>query len=421
MGEVLDTPDIEAIRLMSAGEHIQLLQQLLQAEREVAVCKAQLVGAVKASGEFALDGHRNIDAWYRAISDDDPDGTNAVLGLTRLLRGMPTVADALNAGSMTLAQARVLAASHRNVRARDALHDMEAEILQEADVTDLVEFTRTVRNFVELVDADGAARKAEATHERRRAHLSEVGDGFRGDFGCGAAQGVVIKKVLDAFTDREFHADCAEAKARLGERYTAADLARTTSQRRMDALYAIHVAAAAHQAGDKTPEPLINLMVDHRTATEIVEHAATGVRPTPDLTNLRGRRCETTDGVPIPRSDVLAAMLTGRIRRVIVDGLGVTIDLGRKQRLWRGNARDAVIMRNTTCVWAGCHIAASNCQADHLDPYAAGGETNADSGCPCCGKHNRFKTRGFTTRQDEHGRWHTLRPDGTNINSPPAA
>jgi hypothetical protein len=29
--------------------------------------------------------------------------------------------------------------------------------------------------------------------------------------------------------------------------------------------------------------------------------------------------------------------------------------------------------------------------------------------------HNRFRQQGFTVYRDEHGHWHTLRPDGTEI------
>ena len=118
---------------------------------------------------------------------------------------------------------------------------------------------------------------------------------------------------------------------------------------------------------------------------------------------------------------MLAAALAGQVRRVVVDERRVTIDMGRRRRLFSGNNRDAVMLRSTRCVWAGCDIPASQAEADHLDPYSVGGNTDAERGCPKCGKHNRWSTRGFVTRQDDQGRWQTYRPDGTSINDPPAA
>jgi hypothetical protein len=32
-----------------------------------------------------------------------------------------------------------------------------------------------------------------------------------------------------------------------------------------------------------------------------------------------------------------------------------------------------------------------------------------------CGKHNRDKNHGYRVRRDHTGRWHTYRPDGSEI------
>ena len=77
------------------------------------------------------------------------------------------------------------------------------------------------------------------------------------------------------------------------------------------------------------------------------------------------------------------------------------------------------MLRSVRCVWAGCNVPASHCEADHTKPWGQHGQTNADSGGPLCDHHNRWKTRGFTTQVDADGRWQTIRPDGTNINGPP--
>ena len=42
------------------------------------------------------------------------------------------------------------------------------------------------------------------------------------------------------------------------------------------------------------------------------------------------------------------------LRRVVYDGSGTVIDLGRRQRLFRGSSRDAVMLLLITCVWIGC-------------------------------------------------------------------
>jgi hypothetical protein len=336
----------------------------------------------------------------------------------RTLRVLPEVRKRLATGEFGVAQVHSLTGAYRNPRVRDFLPVIEDQIVDWADLPH-DEFDARVNEFARLADADGTEQRDNARHRRRSFHLSQSGDGFHGSFGCGNTQGVAIKKVLDHFARKEFDADWAEAKARVGSGVTANDLARSAEQRKMDALQAMCLAAASATPGIQPPAPLVNLVMDTRTCDEIIEYAVTGVRPALDLTDLASRRCHTEDGVRIPEADALAAMLQGHIRRLVVNDKGVTIDLGRRKRLFTGNARDAVMLRSVRCVWAGCNVPASHCEADHTKPWAHDGQTNADSGAPKCAHHNRWGTKGFTTRTDQSGKWHTYRADGTSINGPP--
>ena len=40
------------------------------------------------------------------------------------------------------------------------------------------------------------------------------------------------------------------------------------------------------------------------------------------------------------------------------------------------------------------------------------------NGGPACNHHNRWKNNGTITLRDAKGRWHTYRPDGTEIGWP---
>jgi hypothetical protein len=99
----------------------------------------------------------------------------------------------------------------------------------------------------------------------------------------------------------------------------------------------------------------------------------------------------------------------------VVDSAGVVVEVGRRQRLFTGSLRDAVMLASPRCVWPGCHRPTSQCQADHMTPHLDDGPTNTRNGAPLCGHHNRWKTRGYTTHRDSDGHWHHHRPDGTEI------
>ncbi|MEZ5245754.1 MAG: HNH endonuclease signature motif containing protein [Acidimicrobiales bacterium] len=89
--------------------------------------------------------------------------------------------------------------------------------------------------------------------------------------------------------------------------------------------------------------------------------------------------------------------------------------LGRRSRLFTGNARDAALLTEVRCYWTGCWIPASKCHIDHLTPWRRHGRTSPGNGAPGCGKHNRIKEHGFHAWRTESGEWKLTRPDGTPI------
>ena len=126
--------------------------------------------------------------------------------------------------------------------------------------------------------------------------------------------------------------------------------------------------------------------------------------------------CETTGGILLDPDDVIAAALAGHVRRVVFDSAGVVIDMGRRRRLFAGAAREAVRLQSKRCIWPGCSLPSGRCQSDHSEEWMAHhGQTRPGNGAPLCGRHNRWKNRGYRTRRDDQGNWHTYRPDGTEI------
>jgi hypothetical protein len=61
------------------------------------------------------------------------------------------------------------------------------------------------------------------------------------------------------------------------------------------------------------------------------------------------------------------------------------------------------------------------CGADSTQPsrpphrWHHHGLTDGANGAPVCGRHNRLKNTGYRVHRDQHGYWHTYRPDGTEI------
>ncbi len=135
--------------------------------------------------------------------------------------------------------------------------------------------------------------------------------------------------------------------------------------------------------------------------------------PLPDPADVDLRRCETVDGVPVDPAAAVMVSFVGHVRRVVWNRAGVVIHLGRKSRLFTGSAREAAKLQGSRCLWPGC--GRPRTQIDHTIEWAADGLTDPANAGPGCDRHNLTKNRGYTVHRDEVGRWHTIRPDGTEI------
>ena len=126
--------------------------------------------------------------------------------------------------------------------------------------------------------------------------------------------------------------------------------------------------------------------------------------------------CRTIDGVDLEPTEMMLNAIISTIRRVVVDAASERVDLG-KARFFTGMARHAVKLKAQRCVWPGCRVPSTACQADHLLEHSKNGRTNPGNGAPVCGKHNRLKNYGFTIYRTPDGTWHTTRPDGTQLSN----
>jgi hypothetical protein len=100
---------------------------------------------------------------------------------------------------------------------------------------------------------------------------------------------------------------------------------------------------------------------------------------------------------------------------IIVDDHGVPLRMGRTKRLFPPHLRRALIVRDEHCIFAGCTAPHYWCDAHHVEHWIDGGETDLDNSALLCERHHTKVHHGFTIERDPQGRWHTYRPDGTEI------
>ncbi len=199
----------------------------------------------------------------------------------------------------------------------------------------------------------------------------------------------MFKSELDRLEQRLFEADWAEARARLGDKATAADLARTAAQRRHDAVVEMARRSAAY-TDDTAPAArvVVNIHTDYPTFLYELSKLTDSPLPAPEI-QLR----ETADGTLLSGYELVNAALAGEVRRVVFDGDGHVLDLGRSNRLFTRTLADAIAARDRVCRMPGCHLPASKCQTDHIREWNDGGTTSVTNGQLLCAVRLRRGTQ----------------------------
>jgi hypothetical protein len=103
------------------------------------------------------------------------------------------------------------------------------------------------------------------------------------------------------------------------------------------------------------------------------------------------------------------------LRRYLISVDGELLDLGRSQRLVTPGLRKSVELRDEHCIFAGCGAPAYWCEVHHVVHWLFGGDTSLENSALLCERHHTKMHHGFTIERDTAGRWHTYRPDGTEI------
>ena len=414
------------IAVMASDELVERLRSLERERRRSEAELSLVVGALERSGAYRADGHVSVRGLLRAEVNWSEGDITICLREARLAADAPVVGEALWTGQIGVAQARMLARVRANPRCGALLADHVGDLVGIAGRLPYEDFALCARRWEQLADTDGAHRRAETVHNERTASFTEHdGIGHLSATG-GALDTVEMREIWQRYCDAEFTADWEATTAKYGDTASALLMPRTDAQRRWDALKQVFLDAASRPAEVQRPEPVVNIVMDAVTfettlaRMRLINLPDRGPMRRIDKLPVEQWRCETTSGVLVDPVAAVVAALHGHVRRVVFDSVGNVIDLGRRRRLFTGAAREAVRLQAPRCIWPGCHIPAGRCQSDHLDEWQHDGPTSPDNGAPLCGRHNRWKTRGYRLWRDPEGLWHTTRPDGTHIGHPAA-
>lgn len=387
------------------------LEGIEQVRRTVEAAAIAAAGAIDRSNPFRGQGFFSAKSAVKHMCKLSGAEAHRRVQTARLHAGLPEWGQCEADGRVGVAQSELMARVAANPRLpADVVERDSPTLLDDAVNLSFDHFERNVRTWEALADPDGDRARNERQHANRDVQLRPRPEGgWTLSGNLAELAGCEFTEIFSWFCEAEWSADWADARSRLGDAATTADLTRTEAQRRADALVAMARAAASTPPGARSPRPTVNILFDHASFEAYLRGE------TPDPATYRSVIVRTQTGRRLHPDDAVNAALIGHIRRVVYDASGTVIDLGRRVRLFRGGSREAVMLLLTTCVWIGCDRPIAWCDADHSVGWKAHGSTVPRNGGGLCSGHHHLKDRGFRVFRDDVGVWHMIDPDGNEV------
>jgi hypothetical protein len=226
-------------------------------------------------------------------------------------------------------------------------------------------------------DGDGGAANDDRQHDRRRLHLSKTFDGM------GAFDGLFDPDDTD-YLERALNTEMDHDRC-------AGD-ARTTRQRRADALFAL------------VRRGVIRAEIGSTRAVSRHFVMAVDVEDFYSPERIEALRLEVRRSGFLSAATLERISCDAQISRVIMAGKSEVLDVGRALRTVTAAQWHALVIRDKHCQAPGCTRPPSDCEAHHLWHWAHGGPTNLDNLVLLCWKHHRERHKYDACHTRDHPR-----------------
>ncbi|HXZ62731.1 MAG TPA: DUF222 domain-containing protein, partial [Acidimicrobiales bacterium] len=365
----LDTLVASDVQAYSDAASIEVLHRELT-RLEAFVTEA--VSAFEAGEEWAADGARTAAAWIATRCRVPRSSARRRVRLGRTLQQLPACAEAWREGRIGSDQAKAIAGARRH-RTEAAMERDEPMLVDQAARMGFEDFYRALSYWKQLADPEGADDLELERRAARQVYLEEsIGGMWLGQMTLDPISGSIVAGELNRLEHELFEVDCAEARERLGRTPRLDELARTSGQRRADALVEMATRSRTAPLEGTRPAPLFSVFVGYET--------------------LHGRICELENGTVVAPSALDPWIGSAYFERAIFR-LGNRIDVSVRARLFSGGTRRAIELRDRMCTHPYCYEPAEYCEGDHIEPWSQGGPTTQENGRLLCGFHNRLRNQ----------------------------
>ena len=377
----LDAVDHASRAALGHAERLELVEAGRRVAGRVAALVAVLVSEADAAGSAMVARGTPTTSWLALSGQASTKEAAALVFTARDVAAHPRVQSAALDGAIGVGQARAIHRVLTDLPATltaDQRAEAERFLLERAERTpadQVAGLTASVLAHVtpeadDTAETEAARLEAQTRRAHRRRSLTFRADGdgsvlIRGSLPNLAASGLIALVDAYAESDRRRARDAGDVRA---ER-------RTPEQRRADGLLAL---VAAHQRGRAAPTAAGDrprVVVTMREADLRARAEQAGVLP---------------DGAQISAGDLRRLCCDADLVPAVLGAGSEVLDIGRAERLVTPAIRRALTLRDGGCVFPGCDVGASACDAHHVVPWWAGGETALSNLALLCTHHHQL-------------------------------
>ena len=386
----LDALAAEDLDPMSAGEQLDRIRSLVAAQNRLAALLTRAVRTADLTQAVEHDGLKSTKSWLRTHARLSDGAARRLVEGGRALEALPAVEQVFATGAISgeaVTAIAPIATPQRLARAAEQgvdVTEVAATLAVLATQASHARLREAVGFYIRHLDPDGT--EPDPTDGRSFTMSRLLGGGFSGSFSLDAVGGEKVATAIESI---------AAASRCAGD-------TRTAAQVRGDALVQLcDLALASGQLPIlRTVKPHVGVLIGIEDLVDPATGpgaATTGLGAAISATRGRWIACDASVG------------------RIVLGPDSVPMDMGRDQRVAPPHLRRAVELRDKTCVFTGCEAPAWWCEVHHVLHWGDGGETCLENSALLCERHHCKVHHGFRIERDPDGRWHTYRPDGTEI------
>jgi hypothetical protein len=365
-------------------------RRLLRASNRVDAQVARAVREGELTQAAEHDGMASMQSWLRGHARLSPAAAHRLVAVGRAVEHLPAVAAGFADGRLTAEQVAAIApvARPENLAAAAAqgvdLAAVDQALAEVAATRPFAELRQVVHHYLSRLDPDGP--EPDPTEGRRLSVARHADGSITGRFDLDAVGGEKVQAALESFV---------QAARPAGDE-------RSRAQQLGDAF--VQLADNVLAAGDL---PFLRTVKPHVVA----------LIPLADLADPHPGPGAATTGFGARISAARARWLAcdGNVSRIVIGPEGQPLDVGRTHRVVPPHLRRATEIRDGSCVFAGCDAPSHWSDVHHVLHWIDGGDTSLDNSALLCESHHTKVHHGFRITRLPDGRWHTYRPDGTEI------